>query len=182
MSLTLAVVRFPGSNCDDDAFHVASRVIGATARFVWHKDAELGAQSSGLTVHSATAQSANELDGAIANAAKAGSSALFILTDALFNSHVSQIAQAALKYRLPAVYDRADFVDAGGLASYGVNLPDLSRRAAEYVDRILRGAKAANLAVYTPDRYELVINLKTARALGVAVPQSLLLRAQAVIQ
>src|SRR5262252_6912729 len=79
------------------------------------KDAELGAQSMGLSVNSATAQSANELDGAIASAAKAGSSALFILTDTLFNANVSQIAQAALKNRLPAIYDRPDFVDAGGL-------------------------------------------------------------------
>ena len=76
-----------------------------------------------LTFYSATAQSANQLEGAITSAAKTGSGALLILTDALFNSQVHQIAQAALKHRLPAVYDRADFVDAGGLMSYGVNLP-----------------------------------------------------------
>ena len=146
------------------------------------KDAELGAQASGLSFHSATAQSANELDGAIANAAKAGSSALFILTDALFNSHVSQIAQAALKYRLPAVYDRADFVDAGGLASYGVNLPDLSRRAAEYVDQIFKGKKPGELTLVQPTKFDLALNLKTANQIAVAIPPQVLAKANKVIR
>src|SRR4030095_10501747 len=105
------------------------------------KDAELGARSSGLTFQSVTARSAKELDGAIGNASKGGANALFILSDALFNSHVGQIAQASIKNRLPSIYDRITFVDAGGLMSYGVNLPDLSRRAAEYVDQILKGKK-----------------------------------------
>ena len=146
------------------------------------KDAELGAQSSGLSVHSATAQSANELDGAIANAAKAGSSALFILTDALFNSHVSQIAQAALKNHLPAVYDRADFVEAGGLASYGVNLPDLSRRAAEYVDQIFKGKKPGELTLVQPTKFDLTFNLQTAKQIGVAIPPEMLAKAAKVIK
>src|SRR6058998_3887404 len=93
------------------------------------KDAELGARSSGLIFQSVTARSAKELDGAIGSASKGGASALFILSDALFNSHVGQIAQASIKNRLPSIYDRSTFVDAGGLMSYGVNLPDLSRRA-----------------------------------------------------
>ena len=146
------------------------------------KDAELGAQASGLSFYSATAQSASELDGAIANAAKTGSSALFILTDALFNSHVSQIAQAALKQRLPAVYDRADFVDAGGLASYGVNLPDLSRRAAEYVDQIFKGKKPGELTLVQPTKFDLALNLKTANQIGVAIPPDVLAKANKVIR
>lgn len=146
------------------------------------KDSELGAQALGLSFHSATAQSASELDGAVANAAKAGSNALFILTDALFNSHVSQIAQAALKQRLPAVYDRADFVEAGGLASYGVNLPDLSRRAAEYVDQIFKGKKPGELTLVQPTKFDLALNLKTANQIGVAIPSQVLAKANKVIR
>jgi len=98
---------------------------------------------------------------------------------------IRRFTELATRYRLPTAYFDRENVEAGGLLSYGTPESESlanAARAAEYVDRILRGAKAANLAVYTPDRYELVINLKTARALGVAVPQSLLLRAQAVIQ
>jgi putative ABC transport system substrate-binding protein len=146
------------------------------------KDAELGAQSSGLSVHSATAQIATELDGAIANSSRAGASALFILTDALFNSHVSQIAQAALKNRLPAIYDRTDFVEAGGLASYGVNLPDLSRRAAEYVDQILKGKKPGELTLVQPTKFDLAVNLKTANQIGVTIPAEVLQKAGKVIR
>ena len=146
------------------------------------KDAQLGAQASGLTFNTASAQNANELDGAIAGAAKTGSSALFILSDALFNSQVTHIAQSALKHRLPAVYDRAAFVDAGGLMSYGVNLPDLSRRAAEYVDQIFKGKKPGDLTLVQPTKFDLGINLKTAQQLGVTVPESMLSRANKVIR
>ena len=146
------------------------------------KDAELGARSLALSFHSATAQSANELDGAIASAAKAGSNALFVLTDALFNSQISRIAQASLKNRLPAVYDRADFVDAGGLMSYGVNLPDLSRRAAEYVHHILKGKKPGDLTLVQPTKFDLSVNLKTASQIGVTIPPNVLARADRVIK
>ena len=146
------------------------------------KDAQLGAQSLGLTFNSAAVQSANELDSAIAGAAKAGSSALFILTDALFNSQVSRIAKAALQHRLPAIYDRADFVDAGGLMSYGVNLPDLSRRAAEYVDQIFKGKKPGDLTLVQPTKFDLAVNLKTADQIGVTIPQSVLSQANKVIR
>ena len=146
------------------------------------KDAQLGAQSLGLTFHSATAQSVNELDGAIAGAAKSGANALFILTDSLFNNQVSRIAQSAIKHRLPAIYDRADFVDAGGLISYGVNLPDLSRRAAEYVDQILKGKKPGDLTLVQPTKFDLAINLKTAEQIGVTIPPSVVERAGRVIK
>src|SRR5262249_5993468 len=129
-----------------------------------------------------TAQSANELDGAIATAAKAGSSALFILTDTLFNSHVSQIAQAALKNRLPAIYDRPDFVDAGGLASYGVNLPDLSRRSAEYVDKTYRGKNPGKLTLVQPTKFDLGVNVKTANQIGIVIPAEVLQKANKVIK
>jgi len=146
------------------------------------KDAQLGAQALGLMFNSVSAQNANELDGAIAGAAKTGSSALFILSDALFNSQVSRIAQSALKHRLPAVYDRAAFVDAGGLMSYGVNLPDLSRRAAEYVDQIFKGKKPGDLTLVQPTKFDLGINLKTAQQLGVTIPEPVLSQASKVIR
>ncbi len=146
------------------------------------KDAQLGAQSLGLTFHSAAAPSASEIDGAVAAAAKEHASALFILSDALFNSQVARIAQAALKQRLPAIYDRAAFVDAGGLMSYGVNLPDLSRRAAEYVDQIFKGKKPGDLTLVQPTQFDLGINLKTAQQLGVTIPEPVLSRATKVIR
>ena len=104
------------------------------------------------------------------------------MTDALFNSHVSQIAQSAIKNRLPAVYDRTNFVEAGGLMSYGVNLPDLSRRAAEYVDQILRGAKPADLTLLQSMKFDLSINLKTADQIGVTIPPEIVQRAVKVIK
>jgi putative ABC transport system substrate-binding protein len=146
------------------------------------KDAELGARSMGLTFQSVTAQNANELDRAVGAAAKSGSGALFVMTDALFNSHLGRIAQASIKNRLPSVYDRTGFVEAGGLASYGVNLPDLSRRAAEYIDQILKGAKPGDLTLVQPTKFDLALNLKTANQIGVAIPPEVLNRAVKVIK
>jgi len=146
------------------------------------KDAQLGAQASGLTFQTVTARIPNELDGAVGAAAKGGASALFVMTDALFNSHVPQIARAALRNRLPAVYDRIDFVEAGGLISYGVNLPDLSRRAAEYVDQILKGAKPGDLTLVQPTKFDLALNLKTAGQIGVTIPPDVLKRAGKVVK
>src|SRR5205809_4310266 len=146
------------------------------------KDAELGARSSGLTFKSVAARSANELESAISSAAKDGASALFIMTDAMFNSQVARIANLTIKHRLPAVYDRTDFVEAGGLLSYGVNLPDLSRRAAEYVDQILKGKKPGDLTLVQPTKFDLAINQKTAQQIGVTIPPEVLQRAVKVIK
>ena len=146
------------------------------------KDAELGARSSGMTFKSVAAKSANELDGAISSAAKDGASALFIMTDTMFNSQVARIANLTIKHRLPAVYDRTDFVEAGGLLSYGVNLPDLSRRAAEYVDQILKGKKPGDLTLVQPTKFDLAVNLKTAQQIGVPIPPEVLQRAVKVIK
>jgi putative ABC transport system substrate-binding protein len=92
------------------------------------------------------------------------------------------IVEFTAKSRLPAVYPWREFADAGGLMSYGVDMSDLFRRAASYVDRILRGANPAEMPVERPTKFELVINLKTAKALGLTIPQSLLLRADQVIE
>ena len=146
------------------------------------KDAELGARAMGLTFQSVTAQNPNELDGAIGAAAKSGAGALFIMTDALFNSHLPQIAQSSIKNRLPSVYDRPGFVEAGGLMSYGVNLPDLSRRAAEYIDQIFKGAKPGDLTLVQPTKFDLALNLKTAGQLGITIPPEMRNRAVKVIK
>ena len=96
--------------------------------------------------------------------------------------NVNLIIAAAARHKLPAVYNQQPFVVAGGLISYGPNFADQFRRAAGYVDRILRGEKPADLPVQAPNKYELAINLKTAKALGLSVPQSLLARADEVIE
>jgi putative ABC transport system substrate-binding protein len=96
-------------------------------------------------------------------------------------SERGRLVELAAKHRLPAVFPWREPVDAGGLLAYGPNLPDLSRRAAGYVDRILKGAKPADMPVEQPIKFELAINLKTARALGLTIPPSLLMRADHVI-
>ena len=146
------------------------------------KDAELGARSSGLSFQNAAARTANDLNAAIAGAAKGGANALFILSDAMFNSQVGPIAQVALKQKLPSVYDRTSFVDAGGLMSYGVNLADLSRRAAEYVHHIFKGAKPSELTLVQPTKFDLSLNLKTADQIGVKIPAEVMARAVKVIK
>ncbi len=108
--------------------------------------------------------------------------ALFTLLDPVTFSHRKEIATFAAASRLPSMYEVREFVDAGGLMSYGATVADLWRRAATYVDRILKGAKPADLPVEQAMKFELVINLKTAKALGLTIPQSLLIRADQVIE
>ena len=93
-----------------------------------------------------------------------------------------QIADLAVKSRLPAIYDRQEFVDAGGLMSYGVRISDLDRRAATYVDKILKGAKPADLPVEQPKKFEFIINLKAAKQIGLTIPPNVLVRADRVIR
>ena len=104
------------------------------------------------------------------------------MPDTFTGIHREQIVSLAGRYRLPAVYPFRWFADIGGLLSYGIDSDDMFRRAASYVDRILRGAKPADLPVQAPSQYQLVINLKTAKALGFTVPQTLLVTADEVIE
>ena len=146
------------------------------------KDAELGTRSSGLSFTSVAARSPNELESAIGRAAKEGAGALFLMTDAMFNANMALIAQLAIKHRLPSVYDRVEYVDLGGLMSNGANLPALSRRAAEYVDQILKGAKPGDLTLVQPTDLDVAVNLKTAEQINVRIPPEVLQRAVKVIR
>ncbi|MBI3058302.1 MAG: ABC transporter substrate-binding protein [Deltaproteobacteria bacterium] len=146
------------------------------------KGIEVAVQALGLTLQSLAVRSPNDFESAFGAAIKGRADALFVTTDALFNSYLTPIVELAAKNRLPAMYDRNDFVEAGGLMSYGVNRADLYRRAAYYVDKILNGVKPADLPVEQPTKFELVINLKAAKALGLAIPHDVLMRANKVIQ
>ncbi len=124
----------------------------------------------------------NELDSAFARMTRDRAGALLILADTMFFLHREQIAVLATKSRLPAISGAREFAEAGLLMAYGRSLPYDFRRAATYVDKILKGAKPADLPVEQPTKFELVINLKTAKALGLKIPQSVLVRADEVIQ
>jgi putative ABC transport system substrate-binding protein len=140
------------------------------------------AKSLGVELVRVPARSPAELAGAFAELSRAHVAALFVSGDAIFFSQRSHIAELATQFRLPAIYPEREFCDAGGLMCYGANLPGNFHRAATYVDKILKGAKAGDLPVEQPTKFELVINLRTAKALGLTIPQSVLLRADKVIQ
>jgi putative ABC transport system substrate-binding protein len=118
----------------------------------------------------------------IADFARTGHGGLILTSSALAVVHRGSIIALAARHKLPAIFYRRGFVDAGGLISYGYDVPDQYRRSAGYVDRILKGEKPADLPVQAPTKYELVINLKTAKALGLEVPATLLARADEVIE
>ena len=124
----------------------------------------------------------NEFDGAFAAMAKERVEALLVLSDAIFNSHRTRLADLAARSRLPAAYGVRESVEAGGLMSYGPSFLDFYRRSAAYVDKILKGAKPADLPVEQPMKFELVLNLKTAEALGLTIPPLILFQADEVIR
>jgi putative tryptophan/tyrosine transport system substrate-binding protein len=140
------------------------------------------ARALGLRFQVLEVSEPGQIEGAIEAAVRERADALHVLGDPIFHSPPTRLPDLAARARLPAIYISAELVRAGGLMSYGTNLPELSRRAATYVDRILKGAKPADLPVEQPTKFELVINLKTAKALGLTIPQSLLLRADEIIQ
>ena len=140
------------------------------------------APSVGVDVTPIDLRDASEIERAVAAFAQSANGCLVLTASPLSAVHRDLIIALAARYKLPAVYDNRLFVAAGGLISYGPNFPDQYRRAAGYVDRILKGAKPADLPVQVPTKYELIINLKTAKALGLTVPQSILARADDVIE
>ncbi len=124
----------------------------------------------------------NEFEGAFAAVTKDRTNALLVFPDALALAHRTRILDLAAKHRLPAMYPYREFVEAGGLMAYGSSLGDLFRRAAIYVDKILKGAKPGDLPIEQTARFDLVINMKTAKALGITFPQTILIRADQVIE
>ena len=140
------------------------------------------APSFGVELRPVNVRDAGEIERAVAGFARESNSGLIVLSGALAVGHRELITTLALRNRLPAVYPARSFVASGGLISYGPDSVDPHRRAAGYVDRILRGEKPADLPVQAPTKFELIINLKTAKALGLEVPPSLLARADEVIE
>ena len=146
------------------------------------KEVETAAQALGLSWQGFAVRRPDKLVGAFEAVVGAQCNGILAIEDSVLFSHLSRIVESAARSRLPAMYAFRQFADAGGLMSYGPNTPDSFRRAAVYVHKILKGAKPADLPIEQPTKFELVINLKTAKALGLTIPPSLLLRADEVIQ
>ena len=147
----------------------------------WHETQAAG-RALGLQLHSQEVRAPQDLEEAFARMAQARPEGLLVLGDALLGMHRPQIAAFATQQHLPSMFATREWVVAGGLMSYGASFSDLFRRAATYVDKLLKGAKPADLPVEQPMQFELVINLKTAKALGITIPQSTLFQATEVIQ
>ena len=145
------------------------------------KEAEIAARALGVELQLLEARSLNDFDGAFAAMSAKRAGGLLVLADVMFVTHRARLAELATKSRLPAMYSQREYVDDGCLMSYGPVLSDNFRRAATYVDKILKGAKPADLPVERPTKFELVINRKAAKAIGLTIPQSLLLRADQVL-
>jgi ABC-type uncharacterized transport system substrate-binding protein len=146
------------------------------------KESQTPARELGLQLHSMEVSSADKFEGAFNDAIKARSAALAVTPMILATSNRKQIVELAAKARLPAIYAREEFVESGGLMSYGTDLDDHYRRAAIYVTKILKGAKPADLPVEQPTKFELVINLKAAKQIGLTIPPNVLARADKVIR
>ena len=146
------------------------------------KEALAGAETLRLKLEPVEVKAPEEFDAAFAAIAKQRPGALFIIADQFLLASRIQIVDLAARRSLPAIYPYREFVDAGGLISYAPNYPAMFRRAAAYVDKILKGTKPEELPVEEPTKFELVVNLKTAKALGITIPQSVLVRADEVIQ
>ncbi len=146
------------------------------------KESQLPARAMGLELHSLDVKSADKFESAFKEATKTRSGALTIAQDPLVSSNFKLIADLAIKNRLPAIYTQGDFVDNGGLMSYGADQAEQNRRVAVMVDKILKGTKPAEIPVEQPMKFELVINLKTAKTLGLTIPPIVLMRATRVFK
>jgi putative ABC transport system substrate-binding protein len=146
------------------------------------KDAAAAAQSLGIGLVRFPVESPADFEPAFKRMIEEKCQALYIVASAFANSHWERLAQLALDYRLPAMYGFREFPDFGGLLSYGANLSDSWRRAAVFVDKILKGSRPSDLPVEQPTRFELIINARTAKALGVTIPDIVLVEAHEVIE
>jgi putative ABC transport system substrate-binding protein len=150
-----------------------------TARVL--KETELAAAAFGLKLQYIEVVSLADIETAFRSASKGRADAVLLIPNPILTPHRALVADLAVKSRLPVIYD-TQYVEAGGLMTYGVNLPDLDRRAATYVDKILKGAKPADLPVEQPKKFELIINLKAAKQIGLTIPPNVLVRADRVIK
>ncbi len=146
------------------------------------RESKLAGDQLGLETHPIRIKDLKNLDADFAEVKHAGVDALAVPADAQFDARRERIVQLAAEYRLPAIYEHKPFVKSGGLLSYGPNIDEMSYRAASYVDKILKGAKPGDLPIEQPTKFELVINLKTAKRLGLTIPPFILTRADEVIE
>jgi putative ABC transport system substrate-binding protein len=170
-----------------ETFPKVSRVavlvrVGSGSAASWLKEMEVVSQALGFRLRSLEVRSPGDLDTAFQTGIRERAEALVELPNPLFHGNRSRIAEFATKNRLPSIFHSRDFVDAGGLMCYGENHAVSYRRVVSYVDRILKGAKPADLPVELPRQFELVINLKTAKQIGLTVPPNVLARADKVIR
>jgi putative ABC transport system substrate-binding protein len=154
---------------------------GADTAPQW-KESQLAARQLGLQIHSMEVSSADKYESAFKEAIKARSTALAVARQRLANANQKRIANLATKNRLPAIYYRGDFVESGGLMSYGADEVEPFRRAASMIDKILKGAKPADIPVEQPKEFEFIINLKAAKQIGLTIPPNVLARADRVIK
>jgi putative ABC transport system substrate-binding protein len=145
-------------------------------------EAEAMGRVAGVRIIGVTAASEGEFDAAFATAKREGAGALLVAPSVFFVNYTDRLVEVAARYRLPAIYHERDFATAGGLMSYGPNRTHVMRQVGVYTGRVLKGEKPADLPVQLPTKYELVINLKAAKALGLIVPETLLATADEVIQ
>ena len=155
--------------------------VGAPHAALEMGDVQAAARTLGLEVANFEIRRAEDIAPAF-GALKGHADALYVVGDALITTYQIRINTLALAARLPTIFSQREQVEAGGLMSYGANFPELFRRAGDYVDKILRGAKPADIPVEQPTKFDLIINLTTAKALGVAIQESFLLRANEVIE
>jgi putative ABC transport system substrate-binding protein len=146
------------------------------------KEAELAARASGIKLQTFDIRDSQGIDRTFRDAAKTGIDAILVLTSPFTFAHRTRVADLATKHRLPAVYWAPEYVASGGLIAYSVSFTDLYRRAAGYVDKILKGSKPADLPVQQPTKFELVVNLKAAKQIGLTIPSNVLPRADQVIR
>jgi putative ABC transport system substrate-binding protein len=152
------------------------------ATMIWVRDAEEAAKALGVELQVLWVKDPSNWGNEFAAMVDRRADALYLAESPTYIRHAKHIADLALKNRMPTMFGAREHVEAGGLMSYGLNLPAVFRRAAELVDKVLKGAKPADMAVEQPTKYELLINLKTAKALGITIPSALLARADEVIQ
>jgi putative ABC transport system substrate-binding protein len=146
------------------------------------REMDAPAKALGITIEYQDVRNATDIEAALAAAIKGRAEALLVLTSAVLNTNRAQLFGFVVKHRLPAIYPQSDYVDAGGLMFYGPNVTEMFRRAATYVDKILKGAKPADLPVEQPKKFEFIVNLKAAKSIGLTIPPSVLAKADKVIR